>query len=82
VQSIIHVSTQAVINAFANETLKTNSSEDIDYNKIVMLEARVWAIEGVDLYDPVQAAKMCLVLNVVVPKKFRVLEFIKYTGTH
>lgn len=61
--------------------LKINSSEDIDYNKIVMLEARVWAIEGVDLYDPTQAAKMCLVLNVVVPKKFRVLEFIKYIGT-
>jgi hypothetical protein len=81
VQSIIHVSTQAVVHAFANETLKTNSSEDIDYNKIVMLEARVCAIEGVDLYDPVQAAKMYLVLNVIVPKKFCVLEFIKYTGT-
>lgn len=76
-QSIIHVSTQA----FANETLKTDSFKDINYNKIVMLEARVWAIEGVDLYDHAQAAKMCLVLNVVVPKKFRVLEFIKYTGT-
>jgi hypothetical protein len=24
---------------------------------------------------------MCLVPNVVIPKKFRVLEFIKYTGT-
>jgi hypothetical protein len=46
-----------------------------------MLEARVCAIEGVDLYDPVQAAKMYLVLNVIVPKKFCVLEFIKYTGT-
>jgi hypothetical protein len=81
VQSIIHVSTQTVIDTFANEMLKTNSSEDIDYNKIVLLEARVWAIEGVDLYDHVQAAKMCLVLNVVIPKIFRVLEFIKYTET-
>jgi hypothetical protein len=45
------------------------------------LEARIRAIEGVDLYDPVRAAKICLVPNVVVPKKFRVPEFIKYTGT-
>jgi hypothetical protein len=45
------------------------------------LEARIRAIEGVDLYDPIRAAKMCLVPNVVIPKKFRVPEFIKYTGT-
>jgi len=45
------------------------------------LEARIRAIEEVDLYDPVRAAEMCLVPNVVVPKKFRVPEFIKYTET-
>jgi hypothetical protein len=45
------------------------------------LEARIRAIEGVDLYDLIQAAKICLVPNVVLPKKFRVPEFIKYTGT-
>jgi hypothetical protein len=45
------------------------------------LEARLRVIEGVDLYDPVRAAEMCLVPNVVVPKKFRVPEFIKYSGT-
>ena len=36
------------------------------------LEARIRAIEGVELYDPVRAAEMCLVPNVVVPKKFHV----------
>ena len=36
---------------------------------------------GADLYDPVQVVKKCLVLNVVVPKKFCIPEFIKYTGT-
>jgi hypothetical protein len=36
----------------------------------------------VDLYDPVQAIEMCLVSNLVVPKKFYVPEFIKYTGTN
>jgi len=55
--------------------------EDIDYNKIVTLEVRVRVIKGVDLYDLVQATKMCLVLNMVVPKHFYVPKFIKYTGT-
>ena len=45
------------------------------------LEAIIRAIEGLDLYDVVQAVKMCLVPNMVVPKKFRVPEFIKYIGT-
>ena len=48
---------------------------------MAILEAKIRAIEGVDLYDPVRAAKMCLVPNVVVPKKFRVPDFIKYTRT-
>jgi hypothetical protein len=45
------------------------------------LEARIRVIEGVDLYDPVRAAKICLVPNMVVLKKFCVPEFIKYTRT-
>jgi hypothetical protein len=45
------------------------------------LKARIMAIEGVDLYDPVQPTKKCLIPNMVVAKKFRVPEFIKYTRT-
>ena len=45
------------------------------------LEERVRAVEGNNLYDPVKAAEMCLVPNIVIPKKFRVPEFVKYTGT-
>ena len=71
----------AVINPFANESHKTKSSNNIDQDKMTALEARIRAIEGADLYDPVRAAEMCLVPNVVVLKKFRVPEFIKYTGT-
>ena len=71
----------AVINPFVNKSHKTKSSDSTDQNKMATLEARIRAIEGVDLYDPVRAAEMCLVPNVVVPKKFRVPEFIKYTGT-
>ena len=45
------------------------------------MKARIRVIEGVDLYDLVQAVEMCLVPNVVVLQKFHVLEFIKYIGT-
>jgi hypothetical protein len=34
------------------------------------LETSIRALEGVDLYDPVKVVEMCLVSNVVVPKKF------------
>jgi len=71
----------AIINPFANESHKTKSSNDIDQDKMAALEARIRAIEGLGLYDPVRAAEMCLVPNVVVPKKFCVPEIIKYTGT-
>ena len=39
------------------------------------------AINETSLYDLVKAFKMCLVPHVVIPKRFRVLEFVKYTGT-
>jgi hypothetical protein len=54
---------------------------DEGLEKWAALEERVRAVEGNHLYDPVKATKMCLVPNVVIPKKFKVLEFIKYTGT-
>nr|XP_034903475.1 uncharacterized protein LOC118040612 [Populus alba] len=60
-----------VIDPFANESHKTKSSDGIGQDKMAALEARIRAIEGVELYDLVRAAKMCLVPNVVVPKKFR-----------
>jgi hypothetical protein len=44
------------------------------------LEARIRAIEGVDMYDLVQVAKINLVPNVVVLKKLFVPDFIKYFG--
>ena len=45
------------------------------------LEGRIRAIKRVDLYDPVRAARICLVLNVVILKRFRVPKFIKYIRT-
>jgi hypothetical protein len=81
VQSATLVPAPTVIEASANKSHKAKSSDSIDQDKFEALEARLKVIEGVDLYDPVRATKMCLVLNVVVPKKFRVPEFIKYSGT-
>ncbi|XP_073261622.1 uncharacterized protein [Populus alba] len=49
-------------------------------DKWTALEERLRAIEGSDLFDPIRAAEVCLVPNIVIPKKFRVPEFVKYTG--
>ena len=49
------------------------------YDKWTALEERLRAVEGNDLFDPIRAAEVCLVPNIVIPKKFRVLEFVKYT---
>lgn len=81
VQSTTPAPSPTVVKASANESHKAKSSDSIDQAKIEALEARLKAIEGIDLYDPVRAAEMCLVPNVVIPKKFRVPEFIKYSGT-
>jgi hypothetical protein len=45
--------TSTIVDVFANESYKTKSSNDIDQDKMTTLEARIRAIEGVDLYDPV-----------------------------
>ena len=50
------------------------------YDKWTVLENRLRVVEGNDLFDPVRADEVCLVPNIVIPKKFRVLEFVKYTG--
>jgi len=39
------------------------------------------AIKWNNLYDPIKATEMCLMPNMVIPKKFRVPKFVKYTGT-
>jgi hypothetical protein len=50
-------------------------------DKWAALEQRLRAFEGTSLHDHIKAVEMCLVPNVVIPKKFRVPEFVKYTGT-
>ncbi|KAJ6882796.1 hypothetical protein NC651_029160 [Populus alba x Populus x berolinensis] len=69
------------IDSIENESQKGKIIKEDDLNKFIVLEQRMRAFEGIHLYDPIKAAEMCLVPNVVIPKKFRVPEFIKYTGT-
>jgi hypothetical protein len=51
----------------------------MNYDKWYALEKRLRAVEGNDLFDHIRVVKACLVLNIVVPKEFKVLDFIKYT---
>jgi hypothetical protein len=80
-QSTTPAPAPVVVDTFANESHKKRSFDDIDQEKMTTLEARIRVIKRVDLYDPVKAAKICLVPNMVLPKMFRVPGFIKYTET-
>jgi hypothetical protein len=55
------------------------STGPIDHDKRVVLEERLRAFEGNNLINPVLAAKVFLVVNIMVPKEFRALDFVKYT---
>jgi len=69
------------IDSTEKESQKGKMVKEDGLNKLVALEQRLRAFEGIRLYDPIKAAEMCLVPNVVIPKKFKMPEFIKYTGT-
>jgi hypothetical protein len=56
------------------------STDFVNYDKLSALEERLRAVEGKDWFDPMRAAEVCLVPNIIVPKNFRIPEFIKYTG--
>ena len=45
------------------------------------MEERLRAIEGGGNYAFADMAELCLVLNVVIPPKFKVPDFDKYKGT-
>jgi hypothetical protein len=60
---------------------KSQKGKMVKEEEWTALEERIRAIEGIRLYDPIKAVEMCLVPNIVIPRKFRVPEFVKYTGT-
>jgi hypothetical protein len=67
------------IDSTEKESQKGKMVKEEGLEKWAALEERVRAVEGNHLCDLVKAAKMYLVPNVVIPKKFKVPEFIKYT---
>jgi hypothetical protein len=71
----------SIIDLTIKESQKNKIVKEDGLDKWAALEQRLRAFEGTSLYDHIKAAEMCLVPNVVIPKKFRVPEFIKYTGT-
>jgi len=69
------------IDSTEKESQKGKMLKEEGLEKWTVLEERIRAVEGNHLCDLVKAVNMCLVSNVVIPKKFKVPEFIKYTGT-
>jgi len=69
------------IDSIKKESQKGKMVKEDGLNKLVALKQRMRAFEGIRLYDLIKAAEMCLVPNVVIPKKFRVPEVVKYMGT-
>lgn len=47
-------------------------------DKFNVIEEHLGAIEGMSLYDRMKIIKIYLVLDVMVPKKFKLPEFDKY----
>lgn len=45
---------------------------------LVALEEHLRAIEGSKVYGSINPSELYLVLSMIVPKKFKVLEFEKY----
>jgi len=68
-----------IVDVTVDEPSKNRSTGFINLNKISALEERLRAVEGNNLIHPVIAAEVCLVPNIVVPKEFRVPDFVKYT---
>ena len=67
------------------EKIKKESSEQSESNeaqrKLELIEERLRMVEGSDAYGLVDASKMSLVPNLVLPPKFTVPTFDKYDGT-
>lgn len=80
-QPVYHIKMPFTVDLTVEESKKDKAVEEDDLWKLVILEEMIRVIEGTNFYDLVKAIKMCLVPNVVIPKKFRMLEFIKYIGT-
>ena len=62
------------------ESLEQSESNEAQW-KLELIEERLKAVEGFDVYRLVDAYKMSLVPDLVLPPKFKVPTFDKYDGT-
>jgi hypothetical protein len=70
-----------IVDLTMEEFEKDKVLEEDGLKKLAVIEERMRAIKWNNLYDPIKATEMCLMPNMVIPKKFRVPKFVKYTGT-
>jgi hypothetical protein len=72
---IMFAQMSAIIDLTMEEPHGVKPYDHSNQDKWATLEERLKVVEVFDFYDPVRAVEICL-----VPKKFRVPKFIKYTG--
>ena len=74
--------TQAPISMdlIADEPSHNRSTGFMNHDKLYALEEMLTAVDGNDWFDPIRAAEVCLVPNIVVSKDFRVPKFVKCTS--
>ena len=70
----------AVIEKIRRESIEQSKSNEAQ-RKLALIEERLKAVEGSDVYGLVDAHKMSLVLDLMLPSKFKVPTFNKYEGT-
>jgi hypothetical protein len=58
-----------VVTIVSEEALKEDPG-DKAYDRWIELEKMIKVVKGFNLHDPIKAAKMCLVLNVIVLRDF------------
>jgi len=80
-QPVYPIRMSSTIDLTINESQKNKMVKEEGLDKWAALKQRLRAFEGTSLHDHIKVVEMCLVPNVVIPKKFRVPKFIKYTGT-
>jgi hypothetical protein len=70
-----------IVDLTMEEFEKDKVLEEDGLKKLAAIEEKMRAIKWNNLYDPIKATEMCFMPNMVIPKKFRVPKFVKYTGT-
>ena len=77
----IHAGEASVMKNNVNEGIQGMMfNTDMTKSKLEILEERLRMIEGVNACEFEDAARLCLVPDVVIPPKFKVPEFEKYRG--